>query len=380
MRIRFEAINNSLSLHHMETEKTTQTHVSPPIKGMGSIIHIAAWGILIGLPFFFTGRETQEVTVQSYIRFVIVPLSFMLVFYVNYFLLVKQFLFSKHGWKFFLSNVLLIVATIVLVHLLMHMLPPPEFHHPRQEKELKEIIGFFFGNAVLYGLVAGLSVAIKMTSGWYQVESARRELEKSRAEAELQNLKSQLNPHFLFNTLNNIYSLISFSPERAQEAVHDLSRLLRYVLYESSQQLVLLEKELDFIRNYVELMRIRLPENVELKTEISAVSPDAEIAPLLFISLIENAFKHGVSNNKSSYIHLDIHQTGDLVVCYLRNSYFPKDAEQDKSGSGIGISNLRKRLALLYPNRHIFSSGIEGDSYYSMLELQLGSEPKNESV
>ena len=162
--------------------------------------------------------------------------------------------------------------------------------------------------------------------------------------------------------------------------MHDLSRLLRYVLYESSQQLVLLEKELDFIRNYVELMRIRLPENVELKTEISSLRPDAEIAPLLFISLIENAFKHGVSNNKPSYIHLDIHQNGDLVVCYLRNSYFPKDAEQDKSGSGIGIRNLKKRLALLYPNRHIFSCGVDGDSYYCMLELQLGNEPKDESV
>lgn len=357
-----------------------QTHVAPPFKGMGSLIHIVAWGILIGLPFFFTGRETQEVTVESYVRSIIVPISFMIVFYVNYFFLVKYFLYTKHGWKFFLSNVILIATAMILVHLLMHLLPPPEFHRPRPAKELQEVIGFFIVNAMLYALVAGLSVAIKMTSGWYQVESARRELEKSRAEAELQNLKSQLNPHFLFNTLNNIYSLIAFSPERAQEAVHDLSRLLRYVLYESSQQLVLLEKELDFIRNYVELMRIRLPENVELKTEISAVSPDAEIAPLLFISLIENAFKHGVSNNKSSYIHLDIHQTGDLVVCYLRNSYFPKDAEQDKSGSGIGISNLRKRLALLYPNRHIFSCGIEGDSYYSMLELQLGSEPKNESV
>ncbi|WP_075560143.1 sensor histidine kinase [Parabacteroides timonensis] len=363
----------------MKAEGTIQTHPTPPFRGMGSLIHIVAWGILIGLPFFFTGRETQEITVESYIRSVIVPLSFMLVFYVNYFFLVKHFLFSKHGWKFFLSNVILIATAMVLVHLLMHLLPPPEFHRPRPARELQEVIGFFFVNALLYGLVAGLSVAIKMTNGWYAVESARRELEKSRAEAELQNLKSQLNPHFLFNTLNNIYSLIAFSPERAQEAVHDLSRLLRYVLYESSQPLVLLEKELDFIRNYVELMRIRLPENVELKTEISTVRPDAEIAPLLFISLIENAFKHGVSNNKPSYIHLDIHQTGDLVVCCLRNSYFPKDAEQDKSGSGIGISNLRKRLALLYPNRHIFSCGIDGDSYYSMLELQLGREPKNES-
>lgn len=338
---------------------------------MGSLIHIVAWGILIGVPFFFTGRETQEVTVESYVRSVIVPLSFMLVFYVNFFFLVKQYLFSRRGWMFFFSNILLIVAAMTLVHLLMQLLPPPEFHRQHPDRELQDVIGFFLVNALLYGLVAGLSVAIKMTSGWYTVESERRELEKSRAEAELQNLKSQLNPHFLFNTLNNIYSLIAFSPERAQEAVHDLSRLLRYVLYESSRPFVPLEKELDFIRNYVELMRIRLPENVELKTEISTANPDAQIAPLLFISLIENAFKHGVSNNKQSYIHLDIHQNGDLVVCILRNSYFPKDAEQDKSGSGIGLSNLRKRLALLYPNRHIFSCGVDGDCYYSMLELQL---------
>lgn len=133
----------------------------------------------------------------------------------------------------------------------------------------------------------------------------------------------------------------------------------------------MLESELDFIRNYVELMRIRLPEHVELKTEISAAKPDAMIAPLLFISLIENAFKHGVSNSQPSFIHLDIHQNGDLVVCILKNSYFPKDAEQDKSGSGIGIKNLRKRLELIYPNKHIFSCGVDGDSYHSMLEIQI---------
>ena len=130
--------------------------------------------------------------------------------------------------------------------------------------------------------------------------------------------------------MNNIYSLIAFSPEKAQEAVHDLSRLLRYVLYESSQPFVPLEKDFDFLRNYVELMRIRLPKHVELKTNIVASSPGTLIAPLLFISLVENAFKHGVSNNKPSFIHLDIHQEGAEVVCTIVNSYFPKSPDQDK--------------------------------------------------
>lgn len=169
---------------------------------------------------------------------------------------------------------------MLFVHLCMRYFYPPEMHHPpRPPRPLNETVGFFLVNAVIYSLVAGLSVAIKMTDGWYRVAAIQRELEKERAEAELQNLKSQLNPHFLFNTLNNIYSLIAFSPEKAQEAVHDLSRLLRYVLYESSQPFVPLEKDFDFLRNYVELMRIRLPKHVELKTNIVASSPGTLIAP-----------------------------------------------------------------------------------------------------
>lgn len=343
----------------------------PPFEGMGRVIHIVAWGILFGLPFFFTGRESQVMTWANYIRSVVVPLSFMFVFYVDYFLLVDRFLFSKYMWRFFFSNVILIAVAMLSVHLIMNLLPPPEWHHPRPEREWQEVVGFFLVNAMLYLLVAGLSVAIKMTGSWYETESARRELEKSRAEAELQNLKSQLNPHFLFNTLNNIYSLIAFSPDRAQEAVHDLSRLLRYVLYESSQPFVPLEKEFDFIRNYVELMRIRLPEHVELKTEISLQHPGAQVAPLLFISLIENAFKHGVSPTKSSFIHLMIRQEGGRIVCSIWNSYFPKDTARDKSGSGIGLHNLRRRLELLYPSRHLFTCGQEGETYGCMLELQL---------
>ncbi len=188
---------------------------APPFKGMGKLIHIAAWAILFGLPFFFTGRESQTVTILSYVRSMIVPLSFMLVFYANYFVLIDHFLFAKRPWKFLLCNVVLIAASMGAVHLMFELLPHPEWEHPRPEREWQETVGFFMVNAMLYMLVAGLSVAIKMTGSWYEMESSRRELEKSRAEAELQNLKSQLNPHFLFNTLNNIYSLIAFSPEKS---------------------------------------------------------------------------------------------------------------------------------------------------------------------
>ena len=341
----------------------------PPVKGTGHLIHIVGWGILICSPLFFTGRSGVN-SVEDYVRGIIVPLSYMSIFYINYVWLIKRFLFRRQTGRFLCCNVLLILAVMGLVHLCMtyaipdQMIGPPHAH-PRP---LRDVIGFYLINVMIYSLVAGLSVAIRMTNGWYKVQANQRELERERAEAELSNLKSQLNPHFLFNTLNNIYSLIAFSPEKAQEAVHDLSRLLRYVLYESNQPLVPIEKDLDFLRNYIELMRIRLPRHVDLQTDIEAATPGVMIAPLLFISLVENAFKHGVSNSQPSFIQITIRQAGDAVNCSIRNSYVPKTAG-DKSGSGIGLSNLEKRLSLLYPECYHFTYGKEGENYVAHLVI-----------
>ncbi|MBR5298560.1 MAG: sensor histidine kinase, partial [Parabacteroides sp.] len=151
---------------------------------MGKIIHIVAWGILIGSPFFFTGREPEVMNIPNYVRSLIVPISFMFIFYVNYFLLIDRYLFQKHTWKFFLSNLFLIMLAIYSIHFIMELLPPPidwEVHpRPRPQQEFFGSFRFFLVNAMLYLLVSGLSVAIKMTGSWYQMETTRRELEKSR--------------------------------------------------------------------------------------------------------------------------------------------------------------------------------------------------------
>ncbi len=153
---------------------------APPFKGMGKLIHIAAWAILFGLPFFFTGRESQTVTVLSYVRSMIVPLSFMLVFYANYFVLIDHFLFAKRPWKFLLCNVVLIAASMGAVHLMFELLPHPEWEHPRPEREWQETVGFFMVNAMLYMLVAGLSVAIKMTGPPFPFQHAEQYLQLDR--------------------------------------------------------------------------------------------------------------------------------------------------------------------------------------------------------
>ena len=353
----------------MNAQKNIEVPQMPPVKGTGHLIHIVGWGILICSPLFFTGRSGAT-SVEDYVRGIIVPLSYMSIFYINYVWLIKRFLFRRQTGYFLLCNVLLILAVMGLVDVCMTYSIPEEMMRPphHHQRPLRDILGFYLINVIIYSLVAGLSVAIRMTNGWYKVQANQRELERERAEAELSNLKSQLNPHFLFNTLNNIYSLIAFSPDKAQEAVHDLSRLLRYVLYESNQPLVPIEKDLDFLRNYIELMRIRLPRQVNLQTDIEVATPGWMIAPLLFISLVENAFKHGVSNSQPSFIQITIQQEGDAVSCSIRNSYFPKTAG-DKSGSGIGLSNLEKRLSLLYPERYHFEHGKEGETYVANLVI-----------
>ena len=210
-----------------------------------------------------------------------------------------------------------------------------------------------------------------MSARWTQAEAARKEAERNRSEAELKNLRNQLNPHFLLNTLNNIYALIAFDTDKAQQAVQELSKLLRYVLYDNQQTYVPLGKETDFIRNYIELMRIRLSSNVQMTTQID-ILPDSRtlIAPLIFISLIENAFKHGTSNDRPSFIRIDIHERGGELVCRIRNSCFPKTAS-DRSGSGIGLKNLSKRLEMIYPQRHTFEYGERGGTYTALLRIKL---------
>jgi LytS/YehU family sensor histidine kinase len=221
----------------------------------------------------------------------------------------------------------------------------------------------------MMALVAALSVAIRMTENWYILEQEKKELENARSEAELQNLKSQLNPHFLFNTLNNIYSLIAIDPDRAQFAVHDLSRLLRHVLYEDNQKFVSLDHELNFMKSYIELMSLRLSGNVELKVDLPDDGKGVLVAPLLFITLIENAFKHGVSPTEPSFIHIRfswLENSG--ICCYIENSYFPKK-ETDRSGSGIGLENLKKRLDLLYPGKYDLRTEREGNEFVAQLKI-----------
>ena len=222
-------------------------------------------------------------------------------------------------------------------------------------------------------VILGLLLANRSIRNALKLQQEAAALQKENNTARYTALQNQLNPHFLLNTLNNIYALIAFNSDKAQEAVQELSKLLRHVLYDNQQTFVPLEKELDFIRNYVALMRIRLPQQVEVSVNLEADSGGAlQIAPLIFISLIENAFKHGISPTVDSFISISIFgHTDGTVRCEILNSNHPKSG-QDKSGSGVGLEQVSKRLQLIYQGHYEWIKVISenGQVYSYILTIQ----------
>lgn len=197
-------------------------------------------------------------------------------------------------------------------------------------------------------------------------------MEKMRSEqleADLKNLQSQLNPHFLFNTLNNIYALIAIDSKKAQESVHRLSNLLRYVLYENDMLFVPIEKDIKFTENYIDLMRLRTVPNTDISILIKCENSTDKIAPLMFMTLIENAFKHGMNSTEHSFIDIKILvENGKGVMCSIENSIGEKD-NMESNRTGIGLANLTKRLKLLYPNNHEFVIEKKNDRFSAFLRV-----------
>lgn len=350
--------------------KQTFTSARRPLE---VLIHIISWGIMFGFPFFFVERGNGNINWMAYIRHIAVPLSFMIVFYINYFILVPRYLFQNQAKRYVSYNIILLVVIGVLLQLWQNLMFDPSMA-PKPKRQGMPPGWLFFARDML-GLVftIGLSAAIRISARWAQNEAARKEAERSRTEAELKNLRNQLNPHFLLNTLNNIYALIAFDSDKAQQAVQELSKLLRYVLYDNQQTYVPLCKEAGFIRNYIELMRIRLSANVQMTTQFD-IQPDSQtlIAPLIFISLIENAFKHGISPTEPSFISIHLSENDKEVICEIRNSNHPKTVE-DKSGSGVGLEQVSRRLEILYPGAYTWSKGTteDGKVYESKLSIKI---------
>jgi len=212
-------------------------------------------------------------------------------------------------------------------------------------------IGFndFMGVILLLSLL-GLNLGIKLYFKNNEDKKTLQTLQKKNLEQQLEYLKYQINPHFLMNTLNNIHALVDIDPERAKEMIVIMSRLMRHMLYEGSKSKIPLQREVDFLQNYTELMRIRYTDHVDITLTLPDRLPDAQIPPLLFITFVENAFKHGVSYRQQSFIRISLRAEGQRLHFLCTNSK-RKDIGQcqtKNNHSGMGLNNIRQRLTLLY--------------------------------
>lgn len=291
---------------------------------------------------------------------------FIGVFYINYYCIIERsFDKPKRFLRFFGSNLLLIIVALGLIYLIWRFkghlggrTPLRNHHSPTESMYFAKSVGMLSRDLVMLILVIGFAAALRVGDKWLKLDRRRQDLLNMQREEELKNLKNQLNPHFLFNTLNSIYALIAISPVKAQEAVHELSRLLRYVLYDTSAT-VTLRQELAFIDNYVNLMKLRLSSAIKLNVNLDAGNNEnLRIAPLLFITLIENVFKHGIHTPEIP-LEISVIAHGDTIECRTSNGHQPTgshttlpalpSADNDDSNSGgIGLSNLRRRLDLIY--------------------------------
>lgn len=330
--------------------------------------HLLVWLVLFSMPYVLSYGEEQDL--NRVVAHFYIPLFFyVIIFYVNYQVLIDRFLFAKKTWIFVMINLAMIVLFISLKEQIESTFFADVIQPKNNEGNRPPFKMFVYVQMLMYMAPLLFSIAIKTTKRWVKTEAERKEAANIQLQSELQHLHYQLQPHFFFNALNNIYALVDISPDKAKTSIHSLSKLMRYMLYETNMELVSLSKEIDFMKKFIDLMKLRVSDKTEVNYQFPTEETGLKIAPLLFISLIENAFKHGVSASKESLINIQMSCDDTSVTFSIENDDFPKQTE-DKSGSGIGLQNLEKRLKLLYPDKHTFTTQRKDSRFSVHLKIE----------
>lgn len=291
------------------------------------------------------------------------PGHLIMVYSLLYFL-VPSYLLHRKYWQFFLGLVILVgICGVYTVVAQLSLSGDPRLQGA----------SFSVGRNVLPFIhIAAIAASIKLLKYWYVQRKQTLEAEQQRTIAELKLLKAQLHPHFLFNTLNNLYShTLEFSP-KSPEIVLKLSELLRFMIYESNSQKISLAREVDLLQNYISLEKLRYGDRLDLSVNISGNTENYQIAPLLLLPFLENAFKHGTSKQiDQCWISFDLSLKGSLMNFKLINSIDPSNHDRNKQPGGVGLNNVMKRLEILYRGNYKLETGKLEEVYVINLELQL---------
>lgn len=334
------------------------------------LLHFSFWCVYLSFFVYqitsFRHRETDlgEAFVQAGVQ-----VAFhMLVAYLNYFFFLPRFLEKKKIGTYLIEFLVpFAIIMFVRVHLQRYLIDGYT-HHER----------YFYSTVYIVQMVAStLFIVIfvgmlRFAKDWFEFEARKKEIENEKLTAELNFLKEQINPHFLFNTLNNLYYLAFTQSPNTTEVIAKLSQMMRYMIYDSNHQLVPLNKEIEYMQNYVSLERLRLNNSIPIEFKIQGNTEKVRIAPLIFITFLENAFKHGVSNsNPKAWVNVSILVEGESCIYRVENSKLPLNGKGIEDRAGIGLQNVRRRLELSYPGKYELKVEDQPDRYGVELTLRM---------
>lgn len=340
-----------------------------------ALAHIVAWICFLTFPWFLIPNSTGLPSFGSpFFKILISNYIFLIFFfYLNAYFLIPKLLFNKKWIIYFLIIIILFIFFINLPKLIIQIFdiefPKPsgsfrKMHTARSSFKIPIITP-----SVLFLLVYTISTSIKLIQQWLLSERQKNEYEKEILTTELSFLKTQINPHFFFNTLNNIYSLAVSKSDNTAPTILKLSTIMRYVLSESKQEMVPLDEEINFIKDYIELQKVRLTDKVSVEFTTSGNTSSLKVPQLLFIPFIENAFKYGVSTIENSSINIVIEIDNKGIHFISTNTIVTQTNEHLSGKNGIGIKNSQRRLELLY--KDAFTLDIQSNNKLYTVKLDL---------
>ncbi len=328
------------------------------LKNRVVLIHALVWVVLLTVLFLVSARERLE---ESAIVILLYGVLNIILFYTHYFFVNKLFIGNDQYKKALLYIVIILLVSIPIKYGIALSYEDIILRYGDNKDKILTPIQYIVAASITGLFFMLLSTSVYIISSSFKSLEVSKSLENEKLNAELAFLKSQINPHFLFNSLNNIYSLAYKKSDKTPEAILKLSEIMRYMLYESNEKTVLLMEEINYLQNYIELQKLRFKEDVHVDFHLSIDDPNHHIMPLLLISFLENAFKHGVSTNADKPIRIDIEVKEGRLHFKAENAKSQVNKDQTK---GVGLTNLRRRLQLGYPDRHTINT-IESDNYYT---------------
>lgn len=328
------------------------------------LIHLGLW-LLVWITWFYLRYEDYETLGIAAAITTVKTTDLAILVYVANLVLIPRLLYRKK----FISFVFTYLA-LILVSSIIKMYITGSIAEGNPGINLKERV---YNNVIPHFFLVTAGVAIKLIIDYIGIQKRLVEVAKEKAESELNFLKSQINPHFLFNSLNSVYFLIDKKNTEARKALHTFSEMLRYQLYEVKGEKIPIEKEISYLRDYIELQRLRKDETSSISLDIEEGLPGFSIEPLLLIPFVENAFKHLSNRSRQNEIHVGLSMKHGLMQFRVRNTTDGRTKPAVPGSGGIGLNNVKRRLELLYPGKHQLQIGEKNGWFDVQLEIKPGN-------